>query len=464
MVRCFIGSSGLIALWLALFSSLGPTSSAQVAELVPTNALIRTVAANLSSGTSQAYEAPGIRILQGLKPDVVAIQEFNYGNNSPTAIRSFVDTTFDTSFHYFRESAAGYTIPNGIISRWPILASGSWEDVDSGVNDRGFAWAQLDIPGTNDLFVVSIHLKASNNYSDKARRAAQATNLVNLIANNLPANAWTIVAGDCNIYDSSELAYLHLAGRFSDQPMPSDAPVGGDPDTNAGRTERYDYVFFSSNLAALQTNTVFPSQTFPRGLVFDSRVYSPLSDVSPVLASDSAAAGMQHMAVVRSFAVPLVATNFINPPLIIAQPQSLEVHQGASAGLTVSAQGTLPLHYQWRLSNIDLPGATANRFTIPNMQPDNQGSYSVLVSNRAGTTLSSDARLTLSVPQPHVAISSSSVIHWQGLSNLVYRVESTPEMPPKNWITVGTVSSAIGKLLFTNTVPSAQGFLRVVYP
>jgi len=36
--------------------------------------------------------------------------------------------------------------------------------------------------------------------------------------------------------------------------------------------------------------------------VFDSRVYTPLSDVAPVLSTDSAATNMQHMAVVRDFA------------------------------------------------------------------------------------------------------------------------------------------------------------------
>jgi hypothetical protein len=39
--------------------------------------------------------------------------------------------------------------------------------------------------------------------------------------------------------------------------------------------------------------------SFPSGLVFDSRVYTPLADVSPIQLGDSAAVNMQHMAVVR---------------------------------------------------------------------------------------------------------------------------------------------------------------------
>ena len=89
-----------------------------------TNLVFRVMAANLT-GDSQVYAPPAIRIFQGLKPDVVAIQEFNCGNNT-TDIRTLVDTAFGTQFHYYRES--GYSIPNGIISRYPIRAAGSWLD------------------------------------------------------------------------------------------------------------------------------------------------------------------------------------------------------------------------------------------------------------------------------------------------------------------------------------------------
>ena len=54
---------------------------------------VRVMAANLN-GNSQAYEPFALRIFQGLKPDVVAIQEFNYSNNTEADIRSMVDTAF----------------------------------------------------------------------------------------------------------------------------------------------------------------------------------------------------------------------------------------------------------------------------------------------------------------------------------------------------------------------------------
>ena len=294
---------------------------------VATNAIIRVMAANLTSGSAQSYETAGIRIFQGLKPDIVAIQEFNYGDKSATAIRSFVDMAFGTNYSYFRESGSGYTIPNGVISRYPIKSSGSWVDVDAGVNDRGFAWGQVDLPGTNDLYVVSVHLKASTGSDNAARRYAQVTKLWNLISANFPANAWIIVAGDCNIYDPSEQAYQYLTGNLSDAPIPTDIATGGDADTNSGRSERYDYVFPSRPLTNFMVATILPSHTFSKGLVFDSRIYSPLADVSPVQAGDSEVTGMQHMAVVRSFSIPylVTVTNAVPPPIVsMRSPQVIE--------------------------------------------------------------------------------------------------------------------------------------------
>jgi len=88
-----------------------------------TTCIFKTAAANITSGSYQKYEGPGTRILQGIKPDIVVIQEFNVSSNSTANLRAWVDSTFGAEFQYFRESSG--SIPNGVISRWPILQSGS---------------------------------------------------------------------------------------------------------------------------------------------------------------------------------------------------------------------------------------------------------------------------------------------------------------------------------------------------
>lgn len=303
------------ALGLTGLCSLATAAEVLVPTITSTNTGIRVMAANLN-GDSQSYQDFALRIFQGLKPDVVAIQEFNYLGNTANDLRTMVNAAFGTNYSFYRESGAGYSIPNGIISRWPIVGSGSWEDTDPGVNDRGFAWARIDVPGTNDLYVVSVHLKASSGSDNATRRTAQASAIKALVQQHFPSNAWIVVAGDCNIQDPSEAALATFKTFLSDTPIPTDAPSSGDADTNNGRSERYDYVFPSPTLSTNRVATVVGSRTFPNGLVFDSRIYAPLTDVAPVQAADSGNA--QHMAVVRDFRISYTVTNLVlvTPPVL----------------------------------------------------------------------------------------------------------------------------------------------------
>jgi endonuclease/exonuclease/phosphatase family metal-dependent hydrolase len=268
------------------------------------NVTFRIVAANLT-GNSQRYEDPAIRIFRGLKPDVVAINEFNFRNNSASDFRFMVTNTFGPEFSFYREPSG--SIPNGVISRWPITAAGSWDDPSLG--DRGFAWARIDLPGPHDLFVVSVHLKAGGSGSDESTRRAQVTLLRSTIAAQAPAGAYIVLAGDLNIQDAGERTSLIglFNGIVRDTPIPTDQ--SGDPDTNANRNRPYDLVLQSPSLTTNHVAARIGSQSFANGLVFDSRRFQPLSDVAPVLAGDSGTA--QHMAVLKDFQIGFAVTNFI---------------------------------------------------------------------------------------------------------------------------------------------------------
>ncbi len=163
--------------------------------------------------------------------------------------------------------------------------------------------------------------------------------------------------------------------------------------------ERYDYVFPSQSLSNQLVATTFASHTFPKGLVFDSHVYTPLSDVSPVTYDDSHVLNMQHMGVMRTFNVTYYVTNYVtNPPSITLDPQSQTVAQGSNVTFTVTADGTAPLAYQWRFGSTNIAGATTNSYTRMNSQPADAGSYCVVVTNAAGSRTSSTATLTVIVP------------------------------------------------------------------
>jgi endonuclease/exonuclease/phosphatase family metal-dependent hydrolase len=266
-------------------SDAAPEADAQK----PTGTIVRIMSANITSGTKQAYEDPGIRIFQGLKPDIVLIQEFNYASGQ----RALVDAAFGQSFSYFVEP--NVNIPNGIVSRFPILSSGTW--VDASTTDRGFAWALIDIPGPTDLFAVSLHLLTTG----ITQRDTEAKQVVSYVQQNAPSGAFIAIGGDLNTDATNEPAITDLGALVVvTPPYPYDQL--GNTNTSTNRNRPHDWVLVDSTLQAQMVPTWQGNSMYVPGLVFDSRVYTPLSEVAPVLATDSAEPGMQHMPVVRDFA------------------------------------------------------------------------------------------------------------------------------------------------------------------
>jgi hypothetical protein len=85
----------------------------------------------------------------------------------------------------------------------------------------------------------------------------------------------------------------------------------------------------------------------------------------------------------------------IAPPAITGQPSSLVVTQGQPAAFSVTATGTTPLTYFWRKGGSPITNGPNPSLIIPNTQPADAGTYSVIVSNSAGTVTSSNATLTV---------------------------------------------------------------------
>jgi endonuclease/exonuclease/phosphatase family metal-dependent hydrolase len=426
------------------------------------NVNLRVMAANLN-GNTQSYQPFALRILQGLKPDVVCIQEFNYAStngvdvNDALAMREMVNAAFGTNFSYYREPFNGSgDIPNGVISRYPIIASGSWADTVQSQPNRGFAWAQIDVPGTNDLYVVSVHLLTSS----AANRAAEASNLKVLMQAAFPSNAWIVLAGDFNADPRTEACITTFSGYLSDFPIPVDNL--GNSDTSINRNSPHDYVLPSLSFTNIETASVLPSNIFPSGLVFDSRVYTPLSDVPPILFGDSSNA--QHMAVMKDFLIPVTGGVITNAPTITAQPQSQIVPPGSNVTFTVTATGTAPLNYQWSFNGTNIGGALTNNYTIINAQAANTGSYSVLVTNIAGGINSSTAVLIVSNQPPTITRQPQSQTVYIGDSATFSVVTSGVGPLGYQWISNGTnIPGANTNFYARNNVqPSDAGNFIVV--
>ena len=90
----------------------------------------------------------------------------------------------------------------------------------------------------------------------------------------------------------------------------------------------------------------------------------------------------------------------ITVPFILLQPQDQTTPSGGNAGFTVFRAGTVPTAYQWRFNGTNLAGATASSLSLTNVQVSDAGSYSVVLSNSTGALASSNAFLTVAVPNP----------------------------------------------------------------
>ncbi|MGZ5530168.1 MAG: beta strand repeat-containing protein, partial [Limisphaerales bacterium] len=94
-----------------------------------------------------------------------------------------------------------------------------------------------------------------------------------------------------------------------------------------------------------------------------------------------------------STAAPLVESSAV---AISFAPQPRTVHAGDKTSFVVAATGTSPYLYQWSFNGGTIAGATNSFLLVPQAQSTNAGTYSVTVSNLAGTFASASATLTVS--------------------------------------------------------------------
>src|SRR5207248_671243 len=92
---------------------------------------------------------------------------------------------------------------------------------------------------------------------------------------------------------------------------------------------------------------------------------------------------------------PITFPTATSPPIITVQPKSQTLPAGTNVTFTIAAAGS-SLSYFWRRNGLFIPGATNSSYTTNNVQVADSGAvFSCLVSNSTGTTLSSNAVLTV---------------------------------------------------------------------
>lgn len=144
------------------------------------------------------------------------------------------------------------------------------------------------------------------------------------------------------------------------------------------------------------------------------------------------------------------------PISITTQPLSQTVSFAGTATFTVSAVGTGTLFYRWKFNGNDISNATNSTLALPNVQPANAGSYSVVVSDAAGSLTSASATLTvLSAPAITQQPQSQSV---NAGANVTFSVTASGSVPLSyQWKFNGSdIAGATGATLSLPNVQSAS--------
>jgi hypothetical protein len=90
-------------------------------------------------------------------------------------------------------------------------------------------------------------------------------------------------------------------------------------------------------------------------------------------------------------------------PVFLTQPKNIRVVQGTSGSFTVTVDQQA--NFQWQKNGTNIPGATAQGYTITNAQFADAGSYRVVASNIFGVSTSAIATATILLPEDNYFLS-----------------------------------------------------------
>jgi hypothetical protein len=240
-------------------------------------------------------------------------------------------------------------------------ASANFAVVATGTNPLTYQWKfnGNSIPGATNTSYV----KVSSQDSDAGKYLVAVS------------NPWGEVSAEADLS-----VVPPVAPTIATQPQ-AQAVVEGDP--------------FSFSVSVAGT-APFSYQWSGNGTVIPGATSSSFSGASAVKADAKAYSVLVTNAAgsINSSPASLSVTSPVAPS-VLAPPSSQIVLVGSTVSLSVIAGGTSPLSYQWRKDGSVIAGATQATYSIASAALQSAGSYSVSISNRAGSVSSNAAVLSV---------------------------------------------------------------------
>jgi hypothetical protein len=140
------------------------------------------------------------------------------------------------------------------------------------------------------------------------------------------------------------------------------------------------------------------------------------------------------------------------PPSITTQPQSFTATPGQLVTFSVTAAGSGPLRYQWLFNGNALPGATSSSLTVAADNLATAGSYSVVITNLAGSVTSAVATLAVKPTPPTLgsAATASAGFSFQLAVPAGFTCIISASTNLQDWTPIATNFSATTNLVFTD--------------
>jgi hypothetical protein len=127
-------------------------------------------------------------------------------------------------------------------------------------------------------------------------------------------------------------------------------------------------------------------------------------------------------------------------PSIATPPASLVVTQGQAAQFFVTANGSAPFSYQWRLNGLNLGGKTSTNLLITSATTNDAGNYTVIVTNVFGSITSAPAKLSV-ITLPVITTQPTSQSNYVGTTFFFSVAASSAAPLTYQWRKDGTALS-----------------------
>ena len=348
---------------------------------------IKAINGTLCFSTQAKTPGPGIYCFQGAglpKAAVATNLLFATGSSGQT-------TAFDINPALTVAYVADQRTSAGGIQKWTNNA-GVWSLVNTFTTGAGAFGVAVDFSGSAPIVYATTGESSANR-------------LIRIVDTNSSAVVTTLATAANNCWFRGIDFAPDLRPVISSQPQSQVVTNGADASFSVSASSVYPLFYqWQKNGANLDgaTNSVL---TLRAVTTDDQAVYQ-------VVVSN------QYSAILSSQAALTVNVVLVAPG-VVSEPQSQTVDIGGTVTFSVSASGTAPLHYQWRLNSADLSGETNASLTLSCVSAAAQGSYAVTITNAAGTANSQAASLVVLAPAAsYVAYTNAGAVYAQDFNSL----------------------------------------------